>query len=79
MLRRCNIKEFNARFFCYTKTYFLADQLEIPIQNNQVLYSRLVHFFNELSQVLKHKPVQKSKLKTLCTFLHLYYACDVWC
>ena len=49
----------------------LADPLEI-------LYSRLVHFHNEVTQVLKPKPVQNQKLNTLWTFMHLYCACDVW-
>ena len=57
---------------------YLADPLGISIQNYQIVYSRLIKFYNEITQVLKLKPVQNQKLKTLWTFLHLYCACDSW-
>ena len=42
---------------------YLADPLGIPIQNYQILYSRLVQFYNEVTQVLKLKPVQNPNSK----------------
>ena len=47
---------------------YLADPLGISIQNYQILYSRLIKFYNEITQVLKLKPVQNQKLKTLWIF-----------
>ena len=37
---------------------YLADPLGLPLQNYQILYSRLLQFYNEVTQVLKLKPVQ---------------------
>ena len=54
---------------------YLADPLGIPIQNYQILYSRLVHFYNEVIQILKLQPVRN---QNSVDFLHLYCACDVW-
>ena len=50
---------------------FLADPFGIPIQNYQFLYCRLVQFFNEVTQLLKLKPIhnQKSKLCGLFAFM----------
>ena len=42
---------------------YLADTLGIPIQNYQILYSRLIQLYNELTQVLKLKPVQSQNSK----------------
>ena len=44
--------------FFHENNVHLADPLGIPIQNYQILYSRLVQFYNEATQVLKLKPVQ---------------------
>ena len=57
---------------------YLADPLAIPIRNYQMLFSRLVQFYNEVTQVLKIKSVQNQNSKNLWTFLHLNCACDVW-
>ena len=46
---------------------YLPDPLGIPIQNYQILYSRLVQFYNEVTQVLKLKPVQ-NQISKLCGF-----------
>ena len=52
---------------------FLADPLGIPIQNYQILYSRLVQFYNEVTQVLILKPVQIQNSK-LCGLFCIYIA-----
>ena len=52
---------------------YLADPLGIPIQNYQILYSRLVQFYNEVTQVLKLKPVQNQNSK-LCGLFCIYIA-----
>ena len=52
---------------------YLADPLEIPKQNYQRLYSRLVRFYNEFTQVLKLRPVQNQNSK-LCGLLCIYIA-----
>ena len=56
---------------------YLADPLGIPIQNYQIVYSRLVQFYNEVTQVLKLRPVQNqnSKLRELfCIYIaHLIF------
>ena len=41
--------------------YYLADPLGIPIQNYQLLYSRLVQFYNE---VIKYSNLNQFKIKT---------------
>ena len=55
----------------------MADPLGIPIQNYQILYYRMVQFYNELTQVLKLKPIQNqnSKLSGLfCIYiLHVLF------
>ena len=51
---------------------YLADPLGLPIQNYQILYSRLVLFYNEVTQVLKLKPVQNQNSKfceLFCIFI----------
>ena len=62
----------------FHKKVCLADPFGIPIQNYQILYSRLVQFHNEVTQVLKPKPGQNQNSNFLRTFLYLYCACDVW-
>ena len=52
---------------------YLADPLGIPIQNYQFLYSSLIQFYNEVTQVLKLKPVQNQNSK-LCGILNIYIA-----
>ena len=52
---------------------YLADPLEIPIQNYEILYSRLVQFYNEVTQVLKLKPVQNQNSK-ICGLFCIYIA-----
>ena len=52
---------------------YMADPLEIPIQNYQILYSRLIQVHNEVTQVLKLKPVQNQNSK-LCGPLCIYIA-----
>ena len=58
--------------FHENKVYF-ADPLGLPIQNYQILYSRLVQFYNEVTQVLKIKPVQNQNSK-LCGLFCIYIA-----
>ena len=50
---------------------YLVDPPEIPIQNYQKIYSRLVQFYNEVTQVLKLKPVQNQNSK-LCGLFCIY-------
>ena len=50
--------------FHENKAYF-ADPLGIPIQNHQLLYCRLVKIYNEVTQILKLKPIQNQNSK-LC-------------
>ena len=52
---------------------YLADPLGLPIQNYQILYSRLVQFYNEITQVLKFKSVQNQNSK-LCGLFCIYIA-----
>ena len=52
---------------------YLAEPLGIPIQNYQILYSRLVQFYNEVTQVLKLKPVQNQNSK-YCGIFCIYIA-----
>ena len=52
---------------------YMADPLGIPTQNYQILYSRLIQFYNEVNQVLKLKPVQYQKSK-LCRLFCIYIA-----
>ena len=52
---------------------FLADPLGIPIQNYQLLYCRLLKFYNELTQILKLTPVQNQNSK-LCGLFFIYIA-----
>ena len=52
---------------------YLADPLRIPIQNYQILCSRLVQFYNEVAQVLKLKPIQNQNSK-LCGLFCIYIA-----
>ena len=52
---------------------YLADPLGLPIQNYQILYSRLVQFYNEVTQVLKLKPFQNQNSK-LCGLFCIYIA-----
>ena len=42
---------------------YLAEPLGITIQNYQIMYSRLVQFYNEVTQVLKPEPVQNQNSK----------------
>ena len=46
----------------------MADPLGIPIKNYQILFSRLVQFYNEVTQVLKLKPVQNQNSKLFGLF-----------
>ena len=50
---------------------YLADLLGILIQNYHLLYCRLLKFYNEVTQILKLKPVQNqnSKLCGLFAFI----------
>ena len=52
---------------------YMADPLGIPIQNYQILYSRLIQFYNEVNQLLKFKPVQNQNSK-LCGLSCIYIA-----
>ena len=52
---------------------YLADPLGLPIQNYQILYSRLVQFYTEVTQVLKLKPSQNENSK-LCGRFCIYIA-----
>ena len=63
MLHQRNLQEFIA-WFCFTKKIYLADPLGIPIQHYQILYCRLVQFYNDVTQSNLH-PGAKSKSK-LC-------------
>ena len=68
------MKEVIGWLFCFTKTkVYMADPLGIPIQNYQILYSRLIQFYNEVTQVLKLKPVQNQNSK-LCGLFCIYIA-----
>ena len=50
---------------------YLADALGIPIQNYQLLYCRLLKFYNEVTQILKLKPIQNQNSK-LCGLFCIY-------
>ena len=52
---------------------YSADALGIPIQNYQIMFSRLVKFYNEVTRVLKLKPVQNQNPK-LCGLFCIYIA-----
>ena len=52
---------------------YLADPLGIPIQNHQLFYCRLVKIYNEVTQILKLKPIQNQNSK-LCRIFCLYIA-----
>ena len=47
---------------------YLADPLGLPIQNYQILYSRLVQFYNEITQVVNLKLVQNQNSKLFGLF-----------
>ena len=49
-------------FFYFTKTMFIW-LTGIPVKNCQTLYSRLVQFYNEVTHVIKLKPVQNQNSK----------------
>ena len=55
----------------HENNFYLADPLRIPIQNYQILYCRLVQFYNEITQLLKLRTVQNqnSKLCGLFAFI----------
>ena len=50
---------------------YLADPLGISIQNYQILYYRLVQFYNEVTQELKLRPFQNQNSK-LCGLFCIY-------
>ena len=52
---------------------YLADPLGIRIQKYQLLYCRLLKFYNEVTQILKLKPVQNQNSK-LCGLFCIYIA-----
>ena len=52
---------------------YMADPLGILIQSYQILYSRLIQFYNEVTQVIKLKPVQNQNSK-LCGLFCIYIA-----
>ena len=53
---------------------YMADPLGISLQNYQILYSGLVQFYNEVTQVLKFKPVQNQNSKLCGIFcVHIAY------
>ena len=58
----------------YENKVYIADPLGIPIQNYQIFYSRLTKIYNEVTRVLKLKPVQNqnSKLCGLLSFIVEY-------
>ena len=60
-------------FLFHENKFYMADPLGIPIQNYQILYSRLIQFYNEVTQVLKLKPVQNQNSK-LCGLFCIYLA-----
>ena len=74
MLHQRNMKEvIGWLFFFHENKVYLADSLGLPIQNYQILYSRLVQFYNEVTQVLNLKLVQNQNSK-LCGLFCIYNA-----
>ena len=51
---------------------YIADPLGIPKQNYQILYSYLIQFYNETTQVLKLKPVQYQNSKICGLFCFVF-------
>ena len=49
----------------YENKVYLADPLGIPMQNYRLLYCRLVKIYNEVTQILKLKPIENENSK-LC-------------
>ena len=52
---------------------YLSDPLANPIENYQILYCRLVQFYNEVIQALKPKLVENQNSK-LCGLLFIYFS-----
>ena len=74
MLHQRNMKEVIGWLFLFHENkVYMADPLGFPIQNYQILYSRLIQFSNEVTQVFKLKPVQNQNSK-LCRLFCIYIA-----